>query len=57
MFKIQSQPEYIRKIIFWVVIIILAVSLFFIWLKIVDQRIESFQNQESLQNVADSVRG
>ncbi|MCK4520882.1 hypothetical protein KAT95_03455 [Candidatus Parcubacteria bacterium] len=51
--KIKDQPEYVRKAIFWIVIMILAISLFFIWLKIADQRIESFKNQGSLQNVVD----
>jgi len=41
--KIQNSPEYIKKIIFWLVIIILAVVLFLFWLKITEQRIKSFQ--------------
>src|SRR4030042_2920725 len=30
--KIQGQPLYVRKIIFWIIVIILAITFLFVWI-------------------------
>ena len=39
--KIQEQPEHIRKIIFWIIVIILAITFLFAWVESVRVRLEA----------------
>jgi len=43
--KLQNQPEYIRKIILWAVVIVVGFSLLIWWSKNFQQRIKSFKGE------------
>lgn len=44
--KLQNQPIYIRKIILWLIVIILALFLFFWWVNSVKKGLKSFQEKK-----------
>ena len=44
--KLQNQPEYIRKIILWSVVVVIGFSLLIWWSKRFQQRIKSFEGEE-----------
>ncbi len=46
--KLRNQPEYIRKIILWLVVVIISLGLLIWWVKTSQQRIKSFE-AEGLQ--------
>ena len=48
--KIQNQPENIRKIIFWVIIIIIGGSLLIIWARSLKETMESFEVEQLKQD-------
>jgi len=43
--KLQNQPEYIRKIILWAVVVVVGFSLLIWWSKNFQQRIKSFKGK------------
>ena len=43
--KLQNQPEYIRKIILWAVVVVVGFSLLILWSKNFQQRIKSFKGE------------
>ncbi|MDP2864252.1 MAG: hypothetical protein Q8N73_01165 [bacterium] len=43
--KLQNQPEYIRKIILWAVVVVVGFSLLIWWSKNFQQRIKSFKGE------------
>ncbi len=43
--KLRNQPEYIRKIILWSVVVIIGFSLLIWWAKSFQQRIKSFKGE------------
>ena len=43
--KLRNQPEYIRKIILWSVVVIIGFSLLIWWVKSFQQRIKSFKGE------------
>lgn len=47
--KIQNQPEHIRKIIFWIIIIVISSGLMFWWIKNFQKRLESFKKEEVIE--------
>ena len=49
--KIQKQPLYVKKIVFWVIIIVLGLSLLLLWLKIGQWRLENFQQEEIIEGL------
>lgn len=49
--KLQSQPPHIRKLIFWAIIIVLAVVMGFWWFKSTQQRLSNFQEEEFIRNM------
>jgi len=46
--KIRNQPEYIRKIIVWFVVIIFGLILLFFWLKVVSSKIKEVEKEDFL---------
>lgn len=44
--KIQNQPLYIRKLIFWSILVILAIGLGFLWYKLAQKRLSEFRGEE-----------
>ena len=49
--KLRNQPERIRKIILWLIIIILGISLLTFWFKNVQEKIKSFQGKEIIKEL------
>ena len=49
--RIQQQPEKTRKIIFWAIIIVLAVILIFVWLKLSQGRLAEFEMSSFIQDL------
>lgn len=49
--KIQNQPEYIRKIIFWVIIIILSAGVLFWWGRRAEQKLKGFREEEFIERL------
>jgi len=49
--KIQNQPEHIRKIVFWMIIIILGVGLLFWWGKRAERRLREFRKEEFIEEL------
>jgi len=43
--KLQNQPEYVRKIILWAVVVVVGFSLLIWWTKSFQQRIKSFKGE------------
>jgi len=43
--KLQNQPEYIRKIILWSVVVVIGFSILIWWSKRFQQRIKSFKGE------------
>ena len=44
--KIQNLPEEKRKVIFWLVVIIIGISLFLGWVKSLEMKIKSFRTEK-----------
>ncbi len=44
--KLQNQPEYIRKIILWLIVIIIGLSLLVWWVKSFSQKLKEFEKEE-----------
>jgi len=44
--KLQEQPKTVRKIIFWVIVIILAITFLFTWLGSTKTRIETAKQEK-----------
>jgi len=44
--KIQNLPEGKRKVIFWLVVIIIGISLFLGWVKSLEMKIKSFRTEK-----------
>jgi len=60
--KIRNQPENIRKIILWVIIIIVGLGLAIFWVKNFQKRLKSFQKEElkeklQLPSLQEKLRG
>jgi len=49
--KIQSQPEHIRKIILWSVVIVIGLGFFFLWLHSVKIRLKTFQKEKFFESI------
>jgi len=49
--KIQEQPEHIRKIIFWTVVIIVGVIFLFTWIYSLKIKIEEAKQQKVLEQL------
>lgn len=49
--KLQNLPERTRKIILWSTVIILGFCLIFFWLRGFQQKIESFEGKEILEEI------
>ena len=49
--KIQSQPEHIRKIILWSVVIIVGLGFLFLWLQSVKIRLKTFQKEKFFESI------
>ena len=47
--RIQNLPEKIRKIILWIVMVIVALILFSLWINNFKQRIENFNKDQFLE--------
>jgi len=50
--KLQSQPEDIRKIIFWIIIIIVSLFLGFLWVKNFQTKLKHFQEQGFIEELS-----
>jgi len=44
--KIQNLPEKKRKVIFWLAVIIIGISLFLGWVKSLEMKIKSFRTEK-----------
>ncbi len=44
--KIQNLPEEKRKVIFWLVVILIGISLFLGWVKSLEMKIKSFRTEK-----------
>ncbi len=44
--RIQNLPEEKRKVIFWLVVIIIGISLFLGWIKSLEMKIKSFRTEK-----------
>jgi hypothetical protein len=49
--KIQNLSLIKRKVIFWIVIIILTLTLFFLWVKRAQRSIETFPKEEFIEEI------
>lgn len=49
--NIQKQPEDIRKIILWSVVIIISLGFFFLWLHTVKIRLKTFQKEKLFESI------
>ena len=49
--KIQSQPEHIRRIILWSVVIVIGLGFFFLWLHSVNIRLKTFQKEKFFESI------
>lgn len=49
--KVQNLPIKIRKIIFWLMVIILDLSLLIFWVKNVQKRLEDFRDEEFIERL------
>lgn len=43
--KLQSQPEYVRKIILWLIVLGVGAGLFFFWIKSVQKKFQVFSGE------------
>ena len=50
--KLQNQPKYIRKIIFWTIIIIVSLFLGFWWIKNFQGKLKHFQGQGFIEELS-----
>lgn len=44
--KVQGQPLYIKKIILWLIVVIIGLGLGFWWIKSISQKIKEFDTKE-----------
>ena len=49
--KIQEQPLYVRKIIFWIIVIILAITFLFVWIYSIRIRLEEAKQKNFFDGV------
>jgi len=49
--KIQNQPEHIRKIILWSLVVIFGLGLATWWVKNFQQKIKSFEKEEFIEEL------
>jgi len=49
--KLQLKSKNVRTIIFWFIIISLAIVLFFLWFKTTNQKVENFQMERKIENI------
>ena len=49
--KIQQQPEHIRKLILWVVMVIIGLGLIILWVWISSREIKRFSKERFIQNL------
>jgi hypothetical protein len=49
--KLQKLPESKRKIILWAIMILVAILLFFFWIKSSQERMRSFRQQEFIEKL------
>ena len=49
--NLQKQPEHIRKIIFWVIIIAVSLGLGFWWINNSYRRLKEFKKEEFINNL------
>ena len=48
--KLQKQPEHIRKIIFWIILVVSAIVLFFFWLGSAKERLQNFNAPKLMES-------
>lgn len=54
--KLRNKPEHVKKIILWVVVIIIGLILAVLWIIISSQRIKKFQKEINLPAIQQQIK-